>query len=52
MNENQNTEQGSTNIEWEQLWEVTKRWAVMSQFESDLDHYEFLKKHYNENVYI
>lgn len=39
MNENQNTEQKSMNIEWKSLSEVTKQWAVMSQFEKDLENY-------------
>ena len=40
MNENQNTEQKSTKIEWEPLFEVTKQWAVMSQWSTDLDNYQ------------
>ena len=40
MNENQNTEQKSTKLEWEELWETTKRWAVMSQWTKDLENYE------------
>jgi hypothetical protein len=52
MNENQNTEQKSMNLEWQQLWEVTKQWAVMSQFENDLENYEKLKQSYDQNVHI
>ena len=40
MNENQNTEQKSTKIDWEPLSEVTKQWAVMSQWSTDLDNYQ------------
>ena len=44
MNENQNTEQKSTKLEWEPLWEVSKQWAVMSGFEKDLENYEKLRE--------
>ena len=44
MNENQNTEQKSMNLEWQALWEVTKQWAVMSGFEKDLENYEKLRE--------
>lgn len=48
MNENQNTEQKSTNLDWKPVWEVTRQWAVMSQFEKDLEDYE--KR--NENILL
>ena len=44
MNDNQNTEQKSSKIEWEELWEVTKKWAVMSQWENDLEKYGKLQE--------
>jgi hypothetical protein len=44
MNENQNTQQKSSKIEWESVWEVTKKWAVMSGFEKDLENYEKLSE--------
>ena len=44
MNVNQNTEQNSTKLEWEPLWEVTKQWAVMSGFEKDQENYEKLRE--------
>ena len=46
MNVNQNTEQKSMNLEWQALWEVTKQWAVMSQWEKDLEDYQ----ERNENI--
>lgn len=52
MNENQNTEKNYTIDGWNELWEVTKRWAVMSQWEADQENYADLKKHYDENIYI
>lgn len=52
MNENQNTEQKSMNLEWNSLWEVTKKWAVMSQWELEQERYADLKKHYDENIYV
>lgn len=39
MNENQNTEQKSTKIDWEPVSQATKRWAIMSQWENDLENY-------------
>lgn len=44
MNENQNTEQKSMNLDWEPVWEVTKRWAVMSGFEKDQENYDKLRE--------
>ena len=44
MNENQNTEQKSTKLDWEPVWEVTKKWAVMSGFQKDLENYEKLNE--------
>ena len=40
MNENQNTEQKSTKIDWEPVSQATKRWAIMSQWSTDLDNYQ------------
>ena len=31
---------------WEALWEVTKKWAVMTQFEADQDWYKKMKEYY------
>lgn len=44
MNENQNTEKKSMNLDWEPVWEVTQRWAVMSGFERDMENYEKLRE--------
>jgi muconolactone delta-isomerase len=44
--EKNESEQKSENLAWEQLWEVTKQWAVMSQFEADQDWYKKMKEYY------
>ena len=31
---------------WEELWEVKKKWAVMTQFEADQDWYRKMKEYY------
>lgn len=48
MNDNQNTEQKPMNIQWKEIEEVTKKWAVMSQWEKDLENYETLQ----ENIHL
>ena len=45
----QNTEpkeEFESEIEWKELDEVTRKWAVMSQFESDQDWYRKMKEYY------
>lgn len=45
----QNTEpkeEFHSEIEWKDLDEVTRKWAVMSQFEEDLDWYKRMKEYY------
>jgi hypothetical protein len=51
MSENQNTEQKSSRIEWTELDQAVRRWAVMSGFEKDLERYRSLQEESNENVF-
>lgn len=40
------SEEKNMKMAWEELWEVTKKWAVMTQFEADQDWYKKMKEYY------
>jgi len=40
------TEEKTMKMAWEELWEVIKKWAVMTQFEADQDWYRKMKEYY------
>lgn len=46
MSENQNTEQKPSPIEWKELDQTVRKWAVMSQWEKDSEYYRELKEYY------
>lgn len=46
MSENQNTEQKPSPIEWKELDEAVRRWAVTSGWEKDSEYYQKLKEQY------
>lgn len=45
MNENEKNTFPSK-IDWKSIDEVTRKWAIMSQFEQDQENYEKLKDQY------
>lgn len=51
MEENSDKKQNSKYIQWEELDQIVRKWAIMSQWQGDIDRYESLKEEYDENVY-
>lgn len=48
MQENQKEE----TIDWQELDLILRRWAIMSQWEKDLQNYEHLKAEIDENIHL
>ena len=48
MQENQKEE----TIDWQELDLILRRWAIMSQWEKDLQNYEDLKAEVDEKVHL
>lgn len=48
MQENQKEE----TIDWQELDLILRRWAIMSQWEKDLQNYENLKEEVDEKVHL
>lgn len=51
MEENQNKDKKTSEIDWKELDLITRRWAVMSQWENDQEKYKSLQEEINENIY-
>jgi hypothetical protein len=51
MQENENNKEKNSEIDWKELDLITRRWAVMSQWENDQDKYKSLQEEISENVY-
>lgn len=49
MQENNKTE---SEIDWKTLDDIIRQWAVMSQWQTDLDNYEILRENINNNIQL